>query len=246
MLGVGTATLLLHLADEREDLTTELFDFLIVMQESGKDDIDTEGFQQTDALGDLLLGADELGLEAVVVLDEILEFRVGPHAALVARGRAGVLDLLAETFDGFLVGFALDLLQHADGFLFGLAADDEGVEREADLSLAAVLGGALFDVGDLGLEALEGVAVHEVVIRYGTCVVLGIVAVAALEDLGVRTAGPAEGLGFERIIVELVEVALVGELLVGPDALQTFDEFTTSAVALGVFEPPLSDASELC
>ncbi len=39
-----------------------------------------------DALGDLLGRADQLGLEAVVVLDEILELRVRPHALAVGGG----------------------------------------------------------------------------------------------------------------------------------------------------------------
>lgn len=46
--------------------------------------------------------------------------------------------------------------------------------------------------------------------------------------------------------MELVEVAFECEFLLRPDPTQTFDELSAPSVALGVLEPPLSDAGEFC
>ena len=130
------------------------------MQESREQDIRAQTLEQQNPIRDLLLGTDEFRLEAIVVLHQVLELRIRPHSLAFFRGGAGVLDLLSEAFDGFDVGFALDLGQHAVRFFFRVAADDEAVEGEFDLAFAALLFGAFADVGDLGLEAFEGVAVH--------------------------------------------------------------------------------------
>ena len=42
----------------------------------------------------------------------------------------------------------------------------------------------------------------------------------------VRTAGKIHGLGRERVVVELVEVAAVGEFLARPDTPEAFDELS--------------------
>lgn len=108
-----------------------------------------------------------------------------------------------------------------------------------------VLGRALLDIANLRLEAFERVAVHEVVVADRRRVLFGVVAVATLEDLRVRSSGPAQWLRLERVVLELVEIATVGEGILSPDALETLDELPATAVSLGVVEPPLSDAGEL-
>lgn len=65
-------------------------------------------------------------------------------------------------------------------------------------------------------------------------VVDGIVTVAALEDLGPGSAGQVQRFGFQRVVVELVEVTLIGELVGRPYAFETFDELAAAAVALSV------------
>lgn len=74
---------------------------------------------------------------------------------------------------------------------------------------------------------------------------MGIVAVATLEDLGVWTARKYKRFWLQRVIMELVEVTLIGELLVRPDAFETGDELAAAAVALPVVKPPLANAREL-
>lgn len=106
-----------------------------------------------------------------------------------------MLDGVAECCYRVRVRFALDLLQHLDRFGFGLPHDGEPVDGEADLVLAAELAGALAHVGDLLLEPLERVAVHEVVVRDVGAVLAGVDGVAALEDQRVRASGEVERLG---------------------------------------------------
>ena len=142
------SALLLKLSDKWQNLLTKLLDLFIIVQERSKDDIRAQTLQQQNPVGNLLLGANELRLEAIVVLHQILELGVCPHASLVCGGSSSVLDLLTEAFDGFRVGFALDLLQDTKSFLFGVAADDEAVERELDFAFAALLFGSLADVCD--------------------------------------------------------------------------------------------------
>lgn len=160
------------------------------------------------------------------------------------------MDLLAEAFDSFFVGFALDLLEDANGLLFGIATDDETVESKFDLAFATILLGSVADVGDLRLEAFEGVSIHavkqsakarakgqiriQVVIRDSTSIILSIITVATLEDDRVRAIRQRERLGLQRIVVELVEISLVGELLLGPNALEALDELATAAIAFGL------------
>lgn len=84
----------------------------------------------------------------------------------------------------------------------------------------------------------------QVVVRHSGAVRASIVAVATLEDLWVGPVGQHKRLGLQRVVVELVEVALESELVFRPDALETLDELAAAAVSLGVVEPPLSDGSE--
>ena len=63
-----------------------------------------------DSLGDLLRRADEVRLEAVVVLHEVLEGRFRPVSFALGRGRTGVLDLVTEGVHGLGIGFVDDLL----------------------------------------------------------------------------------------------------------------------------------------
>lgn len=59
-------------SDEGDDVLAEEFDLLLEMQEAEQHEIDADLFQGEDAFGDLLGRADQIGLEAVIVLNEIL------------------------------------------------------------------------------------------------------------------------------------------------------------------------------
>ena len=67
-----------------------------------------------------------------------------------------------------------------------------------------------------------------------------------MENLRPWSARKDEWFRLQRVIVKLVEIALEGEFVVGPDTLQARDELATASVSLGVVEPPLADASEFC
>ena len=113
------------------------------------------------------------------------------------------------------------------------------------MAFSAVLPSSFLDVGNLILEAFKGIAVHEVVVAGCSRIVLRIVAITPLEDFGIRSTRQVEWLRLEWIVVELVEVSIVGELVIRPDTFQAFDEFTAPAVAFSVVEPPLANAGEL-
>lgn len=132
------------------------------------------------------------------------------------------------------------------------------------MSLATIGFGACVYVGDLGLEAFKGVAIlhvncqwkdttlivgmishHEIIIGYSASILLGVITVSALEDLRPRPARQNERLRLQRVVMELVEIALVSKFVLCPDALQALDEFAAATVAFGVVEPPLSNTVEL-
>ena len=215
------------------------------MQERHQQNTHPQTLQQHNPLRNLLFRPNQLRLEAIVILHQILEFAISPHAVFVPRARARVLDLLAEALDSLWVRFPLDLGEHAEGFFLRVSADDEAVEGEVDLALAAGFLGAFFHVANLVLEAFERVAVHEVVVADLRGILFRVVGVAALEDLRVGSAGEDEGFGLEGVIVELVEVAFEGEGVLGPDAFEAGDEFAGAAVTLAVVKPPLAYACEL-
>src|SRR5690242_11689930 len=63
----------LELPDQRQDPRAEVGDVLEVVQEAAEDQVDADVLVGDDPLGDLRRRPDQAGLEAVVVLDEILE-----------------------------------------------------------------------------------------------------------------------------------------------------------------------------
>lgn len=217
----------------------KLLNLRIIVQERHKQDINAQTLQQQNALDNLLLSADELRLKAIVVLHQILELRIRPHARLVACAGACVLDLSAEALDGFFVRFSLNLLQYPYGLLLGLATYNERVDSEADLAFTPGLLRPLLDVRNLIHEPFERVPVHEVDVADISGVFACVVAVAALEDLWVWAAGEGDWFGLERVVVELVEVAFEGERGFGPDAAEALDEFAAAAVAFAVVKPPV-------
>src|SRR5690606_10259012 len=135
-------------------------DLLLEVKVAGQQEVHADLLVLDDAVGDLLGRADETGLETVVVLDEVLEGGVRPHALAVLGGGAGLLHGLPEALDGGAVRLGDDLAQRVLGLLTGLAGDDEAVQPES--RGAAGLGGGGEDAGDVLLVALEGAAVGEV------------------------------------------------------------------------------------
>ncbi len=180
-------------------------------------------------------------------LHKVVKLRIGPHARLVRGRTAGILHLLPEAFNGFGICLSLNLLEHTNSLFFCVAADDETIEGEFDLPFATVLCGSLSNLPDLASEAFKSVAVHEVVVTDHAGILLGVVAVASLEDLGMATwpLWEVQRLWLERIVAELVEVAPESERVFCPDAFQALDEFAAAAVTFGVVQPPLPNAGEL-
>ena len=84
-------------------MLAEKLDLFLEMQEAEQDEVGAGVLELDDALGDLLGRADQVGAEAVIVLDEILEGRLRPVALAFRRGLAGILHLVAESVDRFRV-----------------------------------------------------------------------------------------------------------------------------------------------
>jgi hypothetical protein len=227
--GILAPPLPLQPPHQRQHLRAEGLKVLVVVQERQQHDIDAQALQQQDAVGHLLARANQLGLEAVIELHQVLELGVRPHALVVAGGGAGLLDRVPERLHRVPVRLALDLLQQPHGVGLGVAHDREAVDGEAHLALAAGLAGALAHVRDLLLEALERVAVHEVVVRGVRGVFARVGRVAALENQRVRPAREAQRPRRKGVVVELVEVTAVGELLTCPDAPEALDEFPAAS-----------------
>jgi hypothetical protein len=70
------------------------------------------------------------------------------------------------------------------GFLFGFFDNREPVDGEMDLFLSPRSASALLDISNLFLEALERVAIHEVVVGCVCGVVACVDGVPALEEEG--------------------------------------------------------------
>jgi len=69
---------LFKLAHQGQHAFAEVFDFFLEVQKPSQDEIHTNGFVGDNALGNLLGSADQVGAEAVVVLDQILKARRRP------------------------------------------------------------------------------------------------------------------------------------------------------------------------
>jgi hypothetical protein len=155
----------------------------------------------------------------------------------------GVPDGLAEAHDRLGIGVGDDLPQGVAGLGFGVAQDDEAVEAEADLvRVPSLLGRQPPNLADLLRDLLHAVAVHEVPVGHAGGHPARRHRVAALEDLGMR---PLDGLRLQGRLVDPVEVALEGEGVLRPQALEDADELLGAAVALVVVEPGLAVADEL-
>jgi hypothetical protein len=141
-----------------------------------------------------------------------------------------------ERSDSLNVSLSLDLSQEGDGFCLGVFDDQEPIDGEMYPILATQFRGAGLDVYDLFLEPFERVPVYEIVITSIRTVLAGINRVSALEDERVGTAREVEWFGRQGIVVELVEIAFVGEFLGGPDPLETFDEFSAASKACELCE----------
>ncbi len=215
------------------------------MQEAEEQQVDPALAVLHHAPRDLLGRADEAGPEAVVVLHQVAERRVGPHALAVAGGCPGLLHGLAEALDGVGVRLRDDLLEHVQRLLLGVARDDEAVEAEPDPLAAAGGAGGGEDVGALLLEAREVLAVGEVPVGDPAAHLARVRAIAAHEDLRVRAAGHVDGRRLQREVVDPVEVTEVRELLLRPEAAEHSDELLGTPVALPVLEPRLAEADEL-
>ena len=93
---------------------------------------------------------------------------------------------------------------------------------------------------DLGLDAFRGVAVGEVPVGHPRGHVPRCPRAAALEHFRL-----AQRLGFQGVVVEAVEVAFEGEVVLGPDALKGANELFGAAIALVMFQPGLTNGLEL-
>ena len=98
------------------------------------------------------------------------------------------------------------------------------------------------DIVDLGLDALDTVAIGEVPVGDPRGHVARGPRAPALEDFRVRVL---QRLGLEGVVVETVEIAVEAEIVLRPDALQGTNELLGSAIALIMVQPWLADGAKL-
>src|SRR6185312_11068301 len=177
------------------------------VQEATEDRVDTAFAVRRNAFRDLLGCSDQLRTEPVVVLHQVLERRVGPHAAFVGRRAAGLLHSRAESLDRGTVGLLDDLSEDFLRFFLCVAGDDEAVESEADLATGWTdTAGVVAHLDELFGDPAEILAVGEVPVGVVATVAPCGRGVAALEDFRVGPLGRVERLGLQREIVDAVEV----------------------------------------
>lgn len=185
----------LQLTHERQDVLAEVLDLLVVVQEAEEQQVDAEALVGDDALRDLFRGADESRTEAVVVLDEVLEGGVLPHALAVGGGAPGLLDGRAEAVDSLGVGLGDDFAEGVAGLRLGVAGDEEAVEAEAGRGASGALGGGP-DVLDLLGDAVEVLAVEKYQSETCPAIRRAAVELPPWKISGCGRSGEAIGLGF--------------------------------------------------
>src|SRR5580692_9339201 len=79
-----------------QDALSKVFNVFEIVEKSAQHEVDTRRFVFDDSGGHLLRRPDEAWTETVVVLNEILERRVGPVALTLWRSLSGLLDGVAK------------------------------------------------------------------------------------------------------------------------------------------------------
>src|SRR3954468_19026586 len=102
----------LELAHQRQDAPSEVLDVFQVVQESAQNQVHALLLVGDDPARNLLGCADEPSLEPVVVLDQVVEVRLGPHALALGGPLPRLLHRLAEPVHRLDVGLGDDLAQH--------------------------------------------------------------------------------------------------------------------------------------
>lgn len=162
----GFAFGVFQLTHEWQHVFAEVFDLLLEVQKAAQHEIDAHTFVSHDALGNLSRRTDEVGAEAVVVLNQVFERRGGPVALPFGRRFACLFYCVTKRVDGFDVGLGDDFGQHAFGLFFGVARDDEGVHTDLGVArISTVTRRFAANVLNLLGDFLGAVAVGEIPIR---------------------------------------------------------------------------------
>ncbi len=154
------------------------------MQEAQKNEVGAGALQVHDALGHLPRRPDEIGAEAIIVLDEVLETGLCPVAPRLRGKTCGVFSLMAEGVDRFRIGLFDDLGEHGLSLFLGLAHDREGIYANFDRMVVFL--GLGPDIVNLLGDFLRCVAIGEVPIRDTGRHVAGRAGGPALEDFRLR------------------------------------------------------------
>src|SRR5215212_5951479 len=152
-------------------------------------------------------------------------------------------DLISEALNRWPVGISDDFSQCFGRFAFGLAADHERIQGEADFArVASGRCSKIPDFVDLLGYLLRAISIHEIPVRDPSGHVASSFGITALKNLGMRLR---DGLRLERCLIDPIEVTFEGESLLGPKASENADEFFRPAIPLVVIEPRLAITCEL-
>lgn len=227
-----------ELAHQRQYTFAEIFHFFLEVQKARKHQVHPHGLECDDALGDLLRRADQVGLEAIVVLHQVLKAGLGPVALALRRRLACLPGRVTKGIDRLGVGLVDDLRQHPPRLFLRVAGDHKGVH--AHLHRVVIGSGLGANIIDLSLNAFGRVAIGEIPIRHPRRHIPRRPRTAALENLRL-----AQGLGLEGVMVEAIEIALEGEIVLGPDAFEGTDKLFGTPIALIMLQPMLANGLEL-
>ena len=207
--------------------------------------------------------SDKFRFESVVILYEVIERAVSPHALFVSSACTCLLDCIVKSVDGVRIRFPLDLPQDLDSLFLSWTYYDKSINCESDFVFSSKFLSAVLDIFYLGSEAVKVfgrwlamslsygwgwstfLSVHEVPVRDLRAIVSRIVAISALEDFRVRLL---HGFRAQLIIPEAIKIASERETFIlwcSPDTTQTLYEFLTPSIPLRMLKPPLSNGGEL-
>src|ERR1700733_6611326 len=146
---------------------------------------------------------------------------------------------MGERADSIGIGLLDNLVENGARLGLGAARDRKRIDSDLDgMAIGLCLG---TDVIDLLLDLLGRISIGEVPVRDSRSHVARGARTSSLENFRLRI----NRLWFQGIVVEAIEIATEGEIVLSPDSAQRANELLGATIALIMIEPGLADRREL-